>query len=174
MKNRTSVWLAIGLVAFALPAFAGQHRRPERLGAPGGPDQEMLSERMEMRAERLADALDLTTEQQTAFTQLREAARAAAEPKLERMRAAGEELRGMLENGSGDEAAVGALVIELHRLRGGLRADRERVESGLEALLTDAQRLALDAVRETRPRPHRFGGPEAGGRPPAWLGGAGD
>lgn len=182
MKNRTSIWLAIGLVAAALPALAGQQRHGGPFagpGGPGGPDQEMLGERLEMRAERLAEALDLTAEQRTAFTQLREDAVAAAEPVVERMREAGEELRGLLDGGSADEAAVGALVLEMHRLRGELRSNRENVESGLEALLTDAQRLALDAVRETRPRPRRFGGPGGdrpgpGGPPPAWLGGSGN
>jgi len=176
MKLRPTLWLALGLAAVALPAIAGQPPRPGRFGGPGAPpfDPEQLGERLELRAERLAEALDLTAEQRAGFDQLRADALAASEPKLERMRAAGEELRALLDAAPADAAAVGALVIEMHSLRGELRAERERVETGLEALLTDAQKLALKAVRETRPGPGPFRGPGPGPGPErprhGWLG----
>jgi len=172
MTKRPLFLAAAALLAIAIPALAGQPGRPGPFRGPGGPDLEGLDERLDQRAERLADALDLTAEQRAAFDQLRGDAMAAAEPKIERMRAAGEELRGLLDAGTSDATAVGNLVIEVHRLRGELRASREEVEQGLEALLTDAQKLAFDAVREIRPRPRRFAGEGPGGPPPAWLGGS--
>lgn len=181
MKKAASFLLALALPALAAPALAGQAGRPGPQFGPGGfggpMDFDALDERIEMRADRLADALDLTDDQRAAFTQLREEAMAAAQPKIERMRAGGEELRGLLDGGSQDAAAVGNLVLEMHRLRTELRASRDQVMSGLEALLTDTQKAALRAVQETRPRGPRFGGERGGGpggpggAPPAWLGG---
>jgi len=174
MTKRSPFLVATALLALAVPALAGQPGRPGPFRGPGGPGFEGLDERLDQRAERLADALDLTAEQRAAFDQLRDDAMAAAEPKMERMRTAGEELRTLLEADTGDATAVGNLVLEMHRLRAELRASRQQVEQGLEALLTDAQKLALNAVRETRPRPRRFDGAGPGGPPPAWLGGPAD
>jgi len=174
MRQRATLLGATALLALAIPALAGQPGRQGPFRGPGGPDFDALGERLDQRAERLADALDLTADQRAAFDQLRDEAMAAAEPKLERMRAVGEELRTLLDSGTSDAEAVGRLVIEMHQLRTELHENREGVEQGLEALLTDAQKLALKAVKETRPRARRFegGGPGPGGPPPAWLGGS--
>jgi Spy/CpxP family protein refolding chaperone len=133
----------------------------------------MLGERLEMHAERLAAALDLTDAQRASFEALREQHLAAVRPKHEQMRAAHQALRELLEAASPDAAAVGAEAIEIHRLRGELAALRERFDSDFRATLTEAQRLALDAVRETRPghgMRGRFGsgpgGPGPWGAPP--------
>lgn len=167
MRIRTLAWIAVGALA-ALPAFAG---RPHGPGPGiGGPPEGL----MEMRAERLADALDLTAAQRASFDRLRADALAAAEPARDRMRAAHEELRTLLDAADPAPAEVGAKLIEVHRLQNELRAAREKFDRDFEATLTDAQKLALKAVRETRPgerlreRFGRHGGPGGGpfGGPP--------
>jgi len=170
MRHRTLAWIAAGALA-ALPAFAGHPPGPPPGGPQGGPPEGFL----EMRAERLADALDLTTDQRATFERLRGEALAAAEPARERMRAAHDELEALLDAENPVAAEVGAKMIEVHRLRGELRATREKFERDFEATLTDAQKLALKAVRETRPgermreRAGRGEWGERGGRGP-WGG----
>lgn len=163
MRNRTLAWMAAGALA-ALPAFAGPGR-PHGPG-PGRPD--WREDRLEMRAERVADALELNAEQRATFERLRAEALAAAEPAREQMRTGHEQLRALLDSADPDPAAVGAKVIEIHRLHGELRAAREKLDRDLEASLADAQKLAWKALRETRPgaRLHeRFGRPGAGPGP---------
>jgi Spy/CpxP family protein refolding chaperone len=144
MRNRTLAWIAAGALA-ALPAFAGRPPAP----GPGG--HERMEGLLEMRSERLADALELTAEQRATFDRLRAEALAAAEPAREQMRAGHDELRTLLDGANPDAAEVGAKMIEIHRLHGELRAARDKFERDLEATLSDAQKLAWKAVRETRP-----------------------
>ncbi len=166
MRYRTLAWIAVGALA-ALPAFAGHPPGPP----PGGPHEGFF----EMRAERLADALDLTVDQRASFERLRSEALAAAEPARERMRAAHDELRALLDSDQPVAAEVGAKMIEVHGLQNDLRTAREKFERDFDATLTDAQKLAWKAVRETRPgermreragRGER-GGPGPWGGPPA-------
>lgn len=165
MRHRTLAWIAAGALA-ALPAYAGRPFEP----GPGGPHEGW----MEMRAEHLADALELTAEQRAGFERLRADARAAAETARERLRAAHGELERLLDAQKPVAAEVGAKVIELHRLQTELRAAREKFDREFEATLTDAQKLAWKAVRETRPgerlreRFRGHGGPGDGrhGAPP--------
>lgn len=164
MRIRTLSWLAAGALV-ALPAFAGRPGGPP----PGGPPEGLF----ERRAERLADALELTADQRAAFEKLRDESLAAAEPARERMRAAHDEMRALLDAENPVAAEVGAKMIEIHRLQGELRAAREKFESDLGAILTDSQKLAWRAVRDTRPgermreRHGRGGGP---GDPGPWGG----
>ncbi len=168
MINRTLAWIAAGALA-ALPAFAG----PGRPHGPGPGHPEWTEERLEMRAERVADALELSAEQRANFERLRADALAAAEPMRDQMRAGHEQLRALLDGANPDAAEVGAKAIEIHRLRGELAAAREKLDRDFEATLTDAQKLAWKALRETRPGAHlreRFGhagaGPGPFGPPP--------
>jgi Spy/CpxP family protein refolding chaperone len=153
--------VAVGALV-ALPALAGRPHGPGPGGpGPGGLDPERLDAFLEMRAERLAEALDLSADQRANFERLRGEMRASAEPSRERMRTVGEELRALLDADAPDAAQVGAKVIEMHRLRGELRAAREKLERDFEATLSEAQKLAWSAVKETRPGRHlrgRMGG----------------
>lgn len=127
----------------------GEHRR-----GPGGPgpmfDPERMEELLDVRADRIADLLDLSADQRAAFDAARTEALDAARPKMDRMRDLGDELRELLDGGSTDAAQVGARVIEMHQLKGELRAARQGVEAELSKLLTDEQRFAFEALREAR------------------------
>jgi Spy/CpxP family protein refolding chaperone len=149
MRVAISTLLVLALAAPAV-AGAGQHGpgRGPGFGAEPGAGFEGFVER---RGERLAEALDLTAEQRAAFDQMRADGVAAAQPRLAEMRQLGGELRALLDAGSDDAAAVGAKVLAIHRLRGELRAERERFESEFAKLLDDQQRFAWQAMRENRP-----------------------
>jgi len=156
MRWTMSTLLALALAA-PVAAGAGEPGRGHGPGfGPGfGPgalfDPEMLEERIERHAERLADALELTDAQRAAFDELREEGIGTAKTKLGEMRELGERLQALLDSASPDAAAVGAKVIALHELRQELRATRESFESEFAKLLTDEQKFAWDALRETRP-----------------------
>jgi Spy/CpxP family protein refolding chaperone len=162
MPKITTPWILSGLLA-AAPLSAGHH--PARPGAP--PDEaERLGALFEQRADRMADALELTEAQRATYERLREEGRTAVQAQVDRMREAGRALHELLEAESPDPAAVGAQAIELHRLRGETKRLREQLESDFRAILTDAQKLAFDAVKRTRPGGElrerfgrRFGGP---------------
>jgi Spy/CpxP family protein refolding chaperone len=160
----TLVALIVGGLAAPASAAPGPRGYPER-GPGGGPcfherlgdrgpdamfDPEMMAEMFDARADRIAEILDLTADQRAAFEKLRTDALDAARPQLERMRQAGSELRELLDAGSSDAAQVGARMIEMHQLRGELRATRKSVEAELSKLLTSEQRFAFEALKEAR------------------------
>jgi Spy/CpxP family protein refolding chaperone len=155
MRRTHSLLLATAIVA-ALPGVASAYGPGDRPGrGPGfghGPffDAEMLEERLDRHADRMARALDLTADQRAALDALRADRLDAVRPKLERMRDLGGELRSLLDAADPDPAVVGARVIELHGLRQELRAERETFDSELAKILTDEQRFAWDALREAR------------------------
>lgn len=153
-------WTVCTLAALSLaaPALAGPPGRGG-FGGPGGRpggfgDPEAMEERMDQRAERMAELLDLTADQKAAFDKLRGDEFERAKPKLERMRAAHEELRGLLDADTTDAARVGALVIETHQLKGELKAAKDAVEAELVKLLDDEQRFAFEALQESRKGGH--------------------
>jgi len=172
-RNRWTVPTLLTLV-LAAPALAGPgsggypNRGDDRRG-PGGPgpmfDPEAMEELFDARADRIADLLHLDAEQRAAFDGLFADAKAAGRPKLDRMRQAGEELRAELDAAEPDAARVGAKVIEMHQLKGDLRAARKTIESELEKLLTEEQRFAFEALKEARKGGHDRRGPvRRGGR----------
>jgi Spy/CpxP family protein refolding chaperone len=108
------------------------------------------AERFARRAERVADLLELDAAQRAAFEQMLDARLDATRPKLDAMRALGDELRALLESGSTDAAAIGEKTLALHRLRGELHAEREAARAEFVALLSDEQRFAFEALEESR------------------------
>jgi Spy/CpxP family protein refolding chaperone len=169
-----SIVPALVALTLAAPALAGPGGPGgpggARRGGPGGAglDPDLLFDQFDRRADRLAELLDLSSEQRAAFDQLRDHAYESARPKLDRMRTAGEALRALLDTASPDAAAVGAKVIELHRTKGELKALREGVERDLVALLDEEQKIAFETLEKARPRGprHRFGHHGGFGPPP--------
>ncbi len=163
--TRTLPWMAAAAgLLLALPALAG----PPGGGFGGPPDGERLGRLFEMRAERLAEALDLTAEQRAAYERIRDEARTAAQAKRDRMQTLREETRALLDGAAPDPTLVGQKAIELHQLRGELRATHEQAKARFEALLDDTQKAqleALDAMRPAGRRGDRMGRPPRGPRP---------
>ena len=160
MLRRTETRSFASLAAFAIAtaisfapaaALAGD-RHDSRGGIGEDPrwDADQLEDRLEFHAERIADLLELTADQRTAFDRIRADAFAAARPKIEQMRQEGDDLRELLDAERPDAATVGAKVIEIHRLREDVRATKKSVESELVKLLTPEQKFAFDALKEAR------------------------
>jgi Spy/CpxP family protein refolding chaperone len=155
-RRRLPRFAIAALAALAAPALAepAAAAEPERSGrwerrGPGG--LERLEGLAERRAERLADALELTAEQRTAWSALRAERRAAAREQVESARRAGRELRALLDADAPDPRAVGERLIELHRLRADRGRARDDLRAGLEELLDAEQRARLDALETMRP-----------------------
>ena len=146
MKSRWTV-AVVGALALASPALAG-----DRHGFRDDPgyDFDRLEDRLDERAERIADLLELTADQRAAFERLRYEALEGAQAEIERLRAAGEGMHQLLDSGTTDAARVGALAIEAHQLRNELKAAKESVERELVELLTEEQRFAFEALKEAR------------------------
>jgi len=158
--------LAATLTSAALLAQAGFRDREPGSG-PGfgpGPDLDRLEMMLDQRADRVADALELTRDQRAAFDELRRTRLDAAKPDLEALREGAEELRALLDGGSADATEVGERVIALRELRQRLRAEREGFERDFSNLLTEKQRFAWEALLRARPGPDgdRSRGPRSG------------
>jgi len=136
---------------------------PARPGRPGG--------RSPM--DGMARYLGLSDEQKAQVEEKRRQERTTAQPIFAKLRANGEKLRAALDSGAPDPAAVGALVIEGHRLQEQLKAQREAGEKEIRAMLTAEQQTKFDALQALRGGPGGMGpmGPMGrGGMGPRWFG----
>mgnify|MGYP001145629125 CR=1 FL=1 len=124
-------------------------------------------------ADRLAERLDLTTDQKAAWQNLREEHRAEVEPLMTRVHEQRDQIREALESGSADATAVGQLMINNHQVHQQIKASREAMEEAFRNLLTTEQQQTLDEIKASRGergmrghRGHRgsgHGGPGHGG-----------
>ena len=160
--------LAITLL-LALPLFAqGPGHRPA--GPPGGPpgtSSEHDSPGGRLLA-KLALYLDLDDAQKAQAQQIFADARAQAEPIREANHNLAGQLHEALAADPPDPTAVGNLAIEIHANREQLRGIGETARTSFRAILTEEQRLRLDALRDARRifghryRGHRGDDPEGG------------
>jgi len=169
-------WTLTSLLALTLVAPVAAQGGP-RPGAPGrgfgpgpgfGPgtgfDPAMIEQRIDLFADRLAEALDLTSDQRATFDSLREQHRAGVRSQMERMRQSGEELRALLDSEKPDATAVGQKMIALHQIRLQLQAERQSFEAEFAKILTPEQQAALHALQAMRPDGGEGHGPSGGPR----------
>lgn len=119
------------------------------------------------RWEALVEVLELSPEQQAQAQALREDLRATAEPLIEELRTARDDLRDLLESEAPDPTTVGEMVLSAHALRQELRAAHQAHIDELAALLTPEQLErfeTLQAAREHFPGRRHHRGPGRGGR----------
>ena len=146
--------LAVALAAgLALPALAG----PGARGA-GFPLRRALRQ------------LDLSDAQKAQLRSAREAQRPAFEELRSRMRTDREALKGLLDAGTKDYAAIGKAVVRLDETRKALKSEREKGRAALEQVLTPEQKAKLEGfmrgLRAGRRGGHGFGpGARPMGRP---------
>ncbi|MCL4836540.1 MAG: Spy/CpxP family protein refolding chaperone [Thermoanaerobaculia bacterium] len=168
MKRPTALFAALLLLA-ALPALAqppgaGLGPRPGAGMRPFGPGSDEPGERLIARLDHL---LDLSAAQREELEGLAAAHREAAQPLREQERTNADQLRTLLEGSNPAPAEVGRLVIANHGLREQLRAERERFDAALTALLTPEQRAAWETAKKLKGgerRPMRRPGGRAGRR----------
>ncbi len=148
--------------AFAQQAPAGPAPGRWQGGAMMGMHQGAAGHAMGMRGVRgrrgmehhrvamLTGVLQLTEQQQQAWKTIREDTRAKVKPLAEQAFALRTEVRGALEAGNADAAAVGAKVIEAHELRVKIRAAVKAGRDAFDALLTPEQTAKLHTLQQVR------------------------
>jgi Spy/CpxP family protein refolding chaperone len=118
---------------------------------PGGPPPQ-----------RIAAALGLTDQQKAVWDGAFSTMRATAQPLHAQGKAIRAEIDALFAQGSPDPALLGQKMIAMHAVREQLHQARVTMESTTTAVLTDEQKLKLDALKAARP-PH---GLRWGGSPP--------
>ena len=98
----------------------------------------------------LARFLELTDEQIEQARALFEGTRELTQPVRQDLRATHRELRDLLDTEAPDATRVGTLVLDVHDLRGQLRAAREVLLEDFRALLTPEQLEKLETLKDAR------------------------
>jgi protein CpxP len=102
------------------------------------------------RAERLAEYLDLSAEQQATWKSLREKHRADTQPLREEGRALHDRMRAAIDAPNPDATAVGEAALALKAYRGKVRASHEAFKAELAAVLTPEQKTRFEAMQALR------------------------
>src|SRR5262245_1950517 len=143
--RRVKMWLMIAaMLASAATAALAQ-------GPPPGPPP----------LDRIAAALGLNDQQKAAWETARQTFWTTTKPLHEQARALHAEIEGLLSQGSPDPTVIGQKTIALHGLRQQIRAAHDAMDSTIASMLTDEQKVKLDAIKAARPgqRGHFPGGP---------------
>ncbi len=98
----------------------------------------------------VADYLQLTPDQATAWQQIQKDTAAAVQPLRDNARSLREQLRTALDAASPDAAAVGALSIQLASVRKQIRAAHEEAKAKRMAVLTADQKTKFEAFEAAR------------------------
>ena len=142
--------LWITMMTAAVVATAGGAAMAQ--GAPhGGP-----------HPHRMAAALGLTDQQKAVWDTAFSTMRATAQPLHAQAKAIRVEIDALFAQGNPDPALLGQKMIAMHAVREQLQQARVAMESTTTSVLTDEQKLKLDALKAARP-PH---GRPWGGPPP--------
>lgn len=112
---------------------------------------------------RIAAALGLTDEQKVVWASAFSTMRATAQPLHAQAKAIRVEIDALFAQGNPDPALLGQKMIAMHAVREQLQQARATMVSTTTAVLTDEQKLKLDAIKAARPRHH---GRPWGGPPP--------
>ena len=115
---------------------------------PGGPPQ------------RIAAALELTDQQKAVWASAFSNMQATEQPLHAQAKAIKVEIDALFAKGNPDPALLGQKMIAMHAVREQLHQARAAMESTTTSVLTDVQKVKLDALKAARP-PHgrRWGGP---------------
>ena len=101
---------------------------------------------------RIAAALGLTDEQKAVWDAAFSTMRATAQPLHAQAKAIRVEIDALFAQGNPDPALLGQKMIAMHAVREQLHQARAAMESTTTSVLTDEQKLKLDALKAARPR----------------------
>jgi Spy/CpxP family protein refolding chaperone len=138
MKKIAIASLLLSLLAAGGVALAQGHMDHMMHRMPGPPDGELVS--------HLADALDLTQEQQDAAKQIHEAVFEKAKPLMEQHHAQMEEIESLLDAGKATAQEIGTKVIAAHATRKQLEAIHNDAKAQFSALLNDEQKAKFEKM----------------------------
>lgn len=144
-----------GVVMLGLTLAAGG-------AALAGPEAGKGAGRSARHAQRLAEELGLTEEQQASWKALQEQHRAEMQPLWSQGRELREKLRAAIEAENPDPQTVGAATLAFEQHRKEMEAARQAFREKLSALLTPEQKAKFDALKASRRMGPR--GPEGSGR----------
>jgi Spy/CpxP family protein refolding chaperone len=114
--------------------------------------------------QRIAAALGLTDQQKAVWDAAFSTMRVTAQPLHAQAKAIRTEIDAMFAQGNPDPALLGQKMIAMHAVREQLKQARATMESTTTSVLTDEQKVKLDAIKAARPPHGRWGGP-GGPRP---------
>ena len=114
--------------------------------------------------QRIAAALGLTDQQKAVWASAFSTMRATAQPLHAQAKAIKVEIDALFAQGNPDPALLGQKMIAMHAVREQLHQARAAMETTTTSVLTDVQKLKLDALKAARP-PH--GRPWGGPPPPS-------
>ncbi len=159
MKNSRSMIVAVALAGMvAVPALvlaAGGHRGARQ----DGPGMDGFGARPGMLL-RLADRLDLSTEQRARIESIIEQERPAVQQLRTQLMEARRAFRDTMTPGSFDEAAVRAHAEAQSKLMTEMMVANARMKAHVLAVLTPEQLSQLEEIRDLF---HDFAGPHRGG-----------
>jgi Spy/CpxP family protein refolding chaperone len=145
--------LAVVLAISTVPAMAQQHRGGAG-GGQGAPAQGFAWDGFGLgendpgvARQALARYLELTPEQMAAWDELLATLRSTVAPLHTQIAALQEQLEQLLGEANPDPAAVGALVIQIKKLRDQVAAAHSAYVAGFEALLSPEQLAKLRLLR---------------------------
>lgn len=109
---------------------------------------------------RMAAALGLTDQQKAVWASAFSTMSATAQPLHAQAKAIRTEIDALFAQGNPDPALLGQKMIAMHAVREQLHQARATMQSTTTAVLTDEQKLKLDALKAARPHHGRpWGGP---------------
>lgn len=138
MKRTLTILSAVFLVAFTAAAQERHHPAAEAIAAEQA---------------RVADFLQLTPDQRTAWDSLHTQLQNSLAPLFDQTRVAREQLSRLLDSDSPDPAAVGTQVIAMHSLEKQIQAAHATALQNAEALLTADQKTRFEAWRASHREP---------------------
>lgn len=102
------------------------------------------------RGDVLADYLQLTDAQKSAWKSARSDFEAAVKPLHDQQRATHEQIEQMLDGGNADATAVGKLMLSIKSIGDQIKAAHDALETKLEATLTTEQKAKYQAFQAAR------------------------
>lgn len=124
------------------------------------------------RRDVLADYLQLSDAQKSAWQSARSELEATVKPLREQQRAAHEQIETLMASANPDEGAIGKLMTTIKQLGDQIKAAHDALETKLGATLTTEQKTKFEAFQAAReflqqhgPRPEGGPGPRPGARP---------
>ena len=110
--------------------------------------------------ERMEAALGLTEEQKAVWHEAFSTMRATAQPLHAQAKSIRAEIDALFSQGNPDPAVLGQKMIALHAVKEQLHQARAAMETTTTSVLTEEQKLKLDALKAARPGHGRpWGGP---------------
>ena len=113
----------------------------------------------EPHSQRMAAALGLTDQQKAVWDAAFSTMRATAQPLHAQEKAIRAEIDALFAQGNPDAALLGQKMIAMHAVREQLQQARAVMESTTTSVLTDEQKVKLEAIKALRPPHGRWGGP---------------